>query len=594
MRRGRAYPPDLRARVMRLLGDGLGPAAVAARLMVSRATVHRYRSAAAQQQAEVPRPAPSGGWRHGKVDRAQVVALAALALEHPKWTLAELRDASGLDVSASAVSRALHKAGVGQRRARFVDARTESDPLIALERRLWKEAQRSDPVLKDPARLLFMDESNFTRHEQQSRGWGVAGQGGARLHRPKGKSPTYNVMATIGAGGVLHYAVHRPEREERGLAERYEASELEAPGRGLDVGLSSGDIRRLATAAQLRHVLRAYQVKLSGADGRPLALAALREAVLQLKRGGRLGLLRGGGARFQGGPKKPHRGTADDAADYLEALARHPGAAGRTVVWDNASSHGAQGTRQAGKVSVFDRLSRQWGLGGVAYLPPRSPDLNPIETAFAYVKRLVRRWAPDEGYSDESLVQAIDRAFAQVTPQMVDHWIQGCGHGPQPDRVQAPPQNCQTADADLRRPGRIACADARGTVLKVKPAGRARWQQAAKQAASDDDLQDVQARLPPRRPPAADYRGPRRWPGYGARPPNLEEQVPESVRLAGRDDPEVHHVERLVDRRTRRGGRVEYLVRWRGDDDDDTWEPRENLMAGAERMVRDWERRRRD
>lgn len=102
-----------------------------------------------------------------------------------------------------------------------------------------------------------------------------------------------------------------------------------------------------------------------------------------------LGLLRGGSARFQGaGPKKPHRGTADDVlqADYvLQALAQHPGAAGRTVVWDNASSHGAQGTKAAGKVqSVFDRLSRQWGLGGDVYLPPRSPaDLNPIETAFA-------------------------------------------------------------------------------------------------------------------------------------------------------------------------------------------------------------------
>jgi dynein heavy chain len=65
-----------------------------------------------------------------------------------------------------------------------------------------------------------MDESNFTRHEQQGRGWGVAGQG-ARLYRPKGKSPTYNVMATIGSGGLLHYVVHRPEREERALAARY-------------------------------------------------------------------------------------------------------------------------------------------------------------------------------------------------------------------------------------------------------------------------------------------------------------------------------------------------------------------------------------
>ena len=109
-------------------------------------------------------------------------------------------------------------------------------------------------------------------------------------------------------------------------------------------------------------------------------------------------------------------------------------------------------------------------------------------------------------------------------------------------------------------------------------------------------MQDVQARLPPRRLPVAPHRGPRRWPGYGARPAGFEDQqVPDSVRLAGRDDPGVYHVERLVDRRTRRGGRVEYLVRWRGyGEEDDTWEPRAHLLAGAGRMVRDWERRRRD
>jgi transposase len=137
---GRAYPPSLRERVMALLADGLGPTEVARRLLVSRQTVHRYRRAAEEQQQPVPIPRPSGGWRHGKVDRTQLVALARMALEHPKDTLEELREASGLAVSTSTVSRALHKAGVGQKTARFVDKRTESDPLIALERRLYTEA----------------------------------------------------------------------------------------------------------------------------------------------------------------------------------------------------------------------------------------------------------------------------------------------------------------------------------------------------------------------------------------------------------------------------------------------------------------------
>ena len=592
-RRGRPLPPDLRSRVMHLLSAGYGPTEVSRRLLVSRQTVYRYRRAAEEQRREVPTPKPAGGWRHGKINRAQIVALAKLALEHPKDTLEELRRRavhlfSPDDVpSRSAISRALHKAGLGQRKARFVDKRTESDPLIALERRLFKEAQRNDPVLKDPRRLLFMDESNFRLNEQQGRGWGVAGRG-ARIFRPKGQSPTYNVMATIGAGGFLHYVVHKPERAERELAVRYEASELKSPGEGVDVGLSASEIRR-ASAAELKDVLRRHQVKLSDEDGEPLSLSQMRNTVAQLKRTGRLGLLRASrGARFQGGPKMPHRATADDVHDYLKLLADEPEARGRTPVWDNASSHGAQGTKEADKVSVFDRLAREYGLAGVVYLPPRSPDLNPIEVLFAYVKRIVRHEAPDQGYTEEALLQAIDRAFDRVTPQMIMNWIRGCGYGPQPEREPGPVQNCQTSEADLRRSGRIVCADRRGVVVKEKPAGRRKWKPVSKNPS--DELDDILARPRPR-PPASPYHGPRRWPGYGRRPAGLVEQVPESLRATGELEEDVYHVERLVDRRTRRG-RVEYLVRWVGyDEGDDTWEPREHLMAGAERMVRDYERR---
>ena len=596
-RRGRPLPPDLRSRVMHLLGDGYGPSEVARRLLVSRQTVYRYRKAAEEQQAAVPRPKPAGGWRHGKIDRAQIVSLARLALEHPKDTLEELRQRAAGAIfpaddlpSRSAISRALHKAGVGQRRARFVDRRTESDPLIALERKLFKEAQRVDPVLKRPGKLLFMDESNFRLNEQQARGWAVAGRG-ARVFRPKGQSPTYNVMATIGAGGFLHYIIHKPERAERELAERYEASELKSPGEGVDVGLSAAEIRRASEKA-LKDVLREFGVKLSDEGGQPLSRVQLRDTVAQLKRTGRLGLLRSSrGGRFQGGPKMPHRATADDVHDYLKELAQQHGVAGKTLVWDNASSHGAQGTKEAQKVSVFDRLAREYGLAGVVYLPPRSPDLNPIEVLFAYLKRIVRHEAPDEGYTEEGLLQAIHRAFSKVTPQMIENWIRGCGYGEQADREAGPVQNCQTSEADLRRSGRVVCADERGTVRKEKPAGRRKWKAVSRnREVSDGELEDILARPPPR-PPAPPYRGPRRWPGYGRRPAGLVEQVPESLHAAGELEGDVYHAERLVDRRARRG-LVEYLVRWRGyGDEDDTWEPREHLMAGADRMVRDFERR---
>ena len=590
---------------MQLLDDGHGPTAVAQRLMVSRTTVYRYKRAAEEQGRGVPEPKPMGGWRHGKVDRGQLVAVAELALENPKDTLAELRDRAfdegifpqGHTVSLSSVSRALKKAGIKQQRAAFVDKRIESDPLIALERRDFKAAQRRDRVLRDPRNLLFMDESNFRLNEQQARGWGVAGQP-ARIYKPKGQSPTYNVMATIGSGGILHYVILKPERLERALATRYEANELKRPGEGVDVGLSSCEIKRHATAAELKDVLREFGVKRSNKNGQPLGLRELREAVLQLKRTGRVGLLRASrGRRFEGGPKMPHRATADDVADYLrDELARVPGVQGRTIIWDNASSHGAQGTKADKKVSVFERLSSEWGFGGVVYLPPRSPDLNPVEWLFAYTKRLVRKWAPDEGYSEDGLVDAIHRAFGRVTPDMIEHWITGCGYGPQPRRPDrgGPEQNCQTAERDLKRPGRMTCADPRGTVRKEKPAGRSTWRQVSKDPDDDEDLKDVAATRRRQRPRDDDeYDGPRRWPGYGRRPAGLVEQVPESLRAAGELEDDVYHVERLVDRRTRRG-RVEYLVRWRGyGPEDDSWERRDHLMAGAERMVRDYERRRR-
>jgi transposase len=73
------------------------------------------------------------------------------------------------------------------------------------------------------------------------------------------------------------------------------------------------------------------------------------------------------------------------------------------VVMDNLSPH---------KSSTIPRLLRDAGAE-LWYLPPYSPDLNPIELMWAKVKNALRR---AKARTQEELYDAIARALAQVTP----------------------------------------------------------------------------------------------------------------------------------------------------------------------------------
>ena len=59
------------------------------------------------------------------------------------------------------------------------------------------------------------------------------------------------------------------------------------------------------------------------------------------------------------------------------------------------------------------------------YLPPYSPDLNPIEEAFAKVKALLRRAG---ARAREELVEAIGRALGAVTAQDARGSFEHCGY----------------------------------------------------------------------------------------------------------------------------------------------------------------------
>ncbi len=59
------------------------------------------------------------------------------------------------------------------------------------------------------------------------------------------------------------------------------------------------------------------------------------------------------------------------------------------------------------------------------YLPPYSPDLNPIEEAFSKIKALIRK---AEARSREALIEAMGAAISAVTAQDARGFFEHCGY----------------------------------------------------------------------------------------------------------------------------------------------------------------------
>ncbi len=87
---------------------------------------------------------------------------------------------------------------------------------------------------------------------------------------------------------------------------------------------------------------------------------------------------------------------------YLERLLAPLLEPGQVVVMDNLSSHKGGRVRELIEGKGCELL----------YLPPYSPDLNPIEEAFAKVKALLRK---AEVRTREALIEAMGRALEAVT-----------------------------------------------------------------------------------------------------------------------------------------------------------------------------------
>ena len=87
----------------------------------------------------------------------------------------------------------------------------------------------------------------------------------------------------------------------------------------------------------------------------------------------------------------------------------------QVVVMDNLTAHKGERVRE---------LIEERGCE-LLYLPPYSPDLNPIKEAFSKVKRILRK---AESRTREALVEAIGAAISAVTAKDARGFFEHCGY----------------------------------------------------------------------------------------------------------------------------------------------------------------------
>jgi transposase len=100
---------------------------------------------------------------------------------------------------------------------------------------------------------------------------------------------------------------------------------------------------------------------------------------------------------------------------YLEQVLAPALKPGQLVLMDNLSSHKGERVRDLIEVRGCELL----------YLPPYSPDLNPIEQAFSKVKGILRKV---EARTREALIEAMGQALSAVTVADSRGFFAHCGY----------------------------------------------------------------------------------------------------------------------------------------------------------------------
>ena len=101
---------------------------------------------------------------------------------------------------------------------------------------------------------------------------------------------------------------------------------------------------------------------------------------------------------------------------YIEQVVAPKIKPGDVVVLDNLSAHKVKGIRE---------LIENRG-GELLYLPPYSPDLNPIELAWSKFKQYLRA---AKARTREALDQVVSEALKTITAENAAAWFRHCGYG---------------------------------------------------------------------------------------------------------------------------------------------------------------------
>ncbi len=100
---------------------------------------------------------------------------------------------------------------------------------------------------------------------------------------------------------------------------------------------------------------------------------------------------------------------------YVEQVLSRSLQPGQVIVMDNLSSHKGPRVRKLIEAKGCELL----------YLPPYSPDLNPIEQAFSKLKASLRRAG---ARTFEALIEAMGRALDEITDRDAWGFFRHCGY----------------------------------------------------------------------------------------------------------------------------------------------------------------------